>query len=250
MGKKKKSKKKQKPAKKKQPNTTVSSSVMPPSAAISEKPAEIPDAKIPTAETPTAETPAAENLTPDSTSVDIPAPPPVLTESPEEKPEKPETPKDSIKPASLPQSRIRRMLPDVLRVLLALTVIGVGIAIWVKPPLFTASFPHTTFQYKNGSAQEAALYRPLAMQERYYVELPEKLENRYQWFAIDRRREEVALCDEPPHRFFGKKAIRRGDSLGLDLEFRDIDGSEWLIYFYTDAIVFSNNLLSVRLDTK
>jgi hypothetical protein len=141
------------------------------------------------------------------------------------------------------------MLPDILRVVLAFSVIAFGSVIWLKPPLFKASFPITTFRYKGKAAQTARLYRPIAMQERYYVELPQKIEGRYQWFAIDRRREEVALCEEPSRRFFGKKAIRRGDPLGLDLEFRNIDGSEWLIHFYIDSIVFSNNLLSVRLDT-
>jgi hypothetical protein len=130
-----------------------------------------------------------------------------------------------------PQSRIRRMLPDILRVVLAFSVIAFGSVIWLKPPLFKASFPITTFRYKGKAAQTARLYRPIAMQERYYVELPQKIEGRYQWFAIDRRREEVALCEEPSRRFFGKKAIRRGDPLGLDLEFRNIDGSEWLIHF-------------------
>ncbi len=148
------------------------------------------------------------------------------------------------------KSRIRRMLPDIIRVALALTVIGVGAAIWWKPPLMTASFPVTTFKYRNNGIKEATLYRPIAMQERYYLKLPEKVANKYEWFAIDRRREVVALTEEPKHTFFGKKAIKRSDPLGIDLEFRKIDGHEWLIYFYADAIVFSNNLLCVRLDTK
>lgn len=155
-----------------------------------------------------------------------------------------------LKPLTLPKSRMRRMLPDLIRVLLALSVITIGTAIWLQPPIFTASFPHATFQYHGKTAQDATLYRPVAMPERYYIELPEKLENRYQWFAVDRRREVVALCEEPQHRFLGKKAIRRGAPLGLDLEFRKLDGSEWLIHFYTDAIVCSNNVLSVRLEIK
>ena len=149
-----------------------------------------------------------------------------------------------------PKSRIRRMLPDIIRVALALTVIGIGTAIWWKPPLMTASYPVTTFTYKDNAVKEAALYRPLAMQERYYVKLPYKVSKRYEWFAIDRRREVVALAEEPKHSFLGNIAIKRADPLGLDLEFRKIDGHEWLIYFYSDAIVFSNNLLCVRMDTK
>jgi len=148
------------------------------------------------------------------------------------------------------RSRLRRMLPDIIRVALALTVIGVGTAIWWKPPLLTATFPVTTYKYKTGPVKHAYLYRPLAMQERYYVKLAQKLEDRYEWFAIDRRREVVALAEEPKHTFLGKMAIKRADPLGLDLEFRKIDGSEWQINFYEDAIVFSNKLLCVRLDTK
>jgi len=36
----------------------------------------------------------------------------------------------------------------------------------------------------------------------------------------------------------------------MDLEFRKLDGSEWRIAFLEDAIVFSNALLAVRLDTR
>ncbi|MDD2598016.1 MAG: hypothetical protein PHO37_02155 [Kiritimatiellae bacterium] len=160
----------------------------------------------------------------------------------------PESGGEQLETLTAPRSRMRRVLPDLLRVLLALSVIAVGIAIWVQPPIFKASFPHTTFQYYGKRAQEATLYRPVAMPERYYIELPEKLENRYQWFAVDRRREVVAACEEPLRRFLGQKAIRRGAPLGLDLEFRKLDGSEWLIHFYADAIVFSNNILAVQLE--
>ncbi|MDA3925702.1 MAG: hypothetical protein PF904_13465 [Kiritimatiellae bacterium] len=229
MGKKKKNKKPKKAAEKKHPITTEASSFPEPSAIFPVQ---------------STESPIAQQNAPDEFSSELPEKIPELT------PETPETPEKHITHSSAPKSRFRRMLPDILRVILALSVIAAGIAIWFKPPLFTASFPTTTYQYKGKPAQQATLYRPIAMQERYYVELPDKLENRYQWFAIDRRREEVALCDEPQHRFLGKRAIKRGDPLGLDLEFRTLDGHEWLIYFYTDAIVFSNNLLCVRLDAK
>lgn len=147
------------------------------------------------------------------------------------------------------KSRIQRMLPDIIRVALAFSVIGIGTAIWWKPPLMTASFPVTTFTYKDDTVKEATLYRPLAMPERYYVQLPYKIAKRYEWFAIDRRREVVALTEKPEHTFLGNTAIKRTDPLGLDLEFRKLDGFEWLIHFNPDSIVFSNNLLCVRLDT-
>jgi hypothetical protein len=67
---------------------------------------------------------------------------------------------------------------------------------------------------------------------------------------VDRRREVVALTEAPRHRALGLQAIRRSDPLGLDLEFRKLDGSEWQIAFLDDAIVFSNTLLTVRLDTQ
>jgi hypothetical protein len=145
--------------------------------------------------------------------------------------------------------RIRRMLPDLISVLIALIVVVLGSILWWQPPLFTCSFPATSFSYKRGPAMAATLYRPVAMRQRYYIQLPEKIENRYEWFAVDRRREVVALSEEPQHQLLGVSAIRRSDPLGLDLEFRTIDGHEWLIHFHRDAIVFSNNLLKVRVDT-
>ncbi len=34
----------------------------------------------------------------------------------------------------------------------------------------------------------------------------------------------------------------------MDLEFRKFDRSEWLVYFLPEAVVFSNAVLSVRMD--
>ena len=148
------------------------------------------------------------------------------------------------------QSRWRRWLPDLLKVALALAVIGVAAAIWYKPPLIRSGFPYVSYRFNGQRASDAALYRPLAMPTRYYIAMPQKLAGRYEWFAVDRRREVVALTEAPRHRFFGKHAIKRSDSLGLDLEFRKLDGSEWQIHFFEDSIVFSNALLTVRMDTK
>ena len=148
-----------------------------------------------------------------------------------------------------PKSRWRRWLPDLLKAVLALAVIGVAAAIWYKPPLTRADFPYVSYCFKGQWANDAKLFRPLAMPTRYYIALPRELEGRYAWFAVDRRREVVALAEAPAHRFLGRSAIRRSDPLGLDLEFRQLDGSEWQIHFFEDSIVFSNALLAVRMDT-
>ena len=149
-----------------------------------------------------------------------------------------------------PKSRWRRWMPDMVKVALALAVIGVAAAIWYKPILIQADFPYVSYCFKGLQAKDATLYRPLAMPTRYYIALPGKLAGRYEWFAVDRRREVVALTAAPQHRFLGRNAIKRSDPLGLDLEFRKLDGSEWQIHFMADSIVFSNALLSVRMDTK
>ncbi len=146
--------------------------------------------------------------------------------------------------------RWRRWLPDLVKAALALAVIGVAAAIWYQPPLVRAAFPYVSYTFRGQRAEGAMLFRPLAMPTRYYVALPERLAERYHWFAVDRRREVVALAEAPQRRILGRPAIRRSDPLGLDLEFRTLDGSEWRIFFLDDAIVFSNALLSVRLDTR
>jgi len=148
-----------------------------------------------------------------------------------------------------PKGRLRRWLPDLVKVAVAFVVIGFAAAIWYQPPLVKADFPYVSYFVKGEWAADAVLYRPLAMPTRYYVALPRKVYDRYEWFAVDRRREVVALSEEPQWRFWGKSAIRRSDALGLDLEFRKMDGSEWCIHFLDDAIVFSNALLTVRMDT-
>lgn len=145
---------------------------------------------------------------------------------------------------------MRRLLPDIVKVVLAFAVIGVAAVIWYKPPLVIANYPRVTYRYNGEWLEDATLYRPLAMPTRYYVALPRKLAGRYEWFAVDRRREVVALSEEPNRRFMGRKVIKRSDPLGLDLEFRKIDDSEWQIFFFDEAVVFSNAVLSVRLDAR
>jgi len=158
----------------------------------------------------------------------------------------PATPEPSQPPP--PQGRFRRLLPDLIKSIAALAVIGLACAIWFKPPLYQTSHPYVSYTFNGQTFKDATLYRPLAMPTRYYVELPHPLTNRYVWFAIDRRREVAALAEEPRHRLLGLRAIKRSDPLGLDLEFRKLDHSEWQVHFFDTAIVFSNVFLTVRLD--
>ena len=148
------------------------------------------------------------------------------------------------------RGRMRRWLPDLAKVALALAVIAVAAAIWYQPPLILADFPYVSYAFQGQRATDAQLFRPLAMPTRYYIALPRQLAGRSQWFAVDRRREVAALTEQPSHRFLGRPAIKRSDPLGLDLEFRKLDGSEWRIFFFEDSIVFSNALLTVRMDTR
>ncbi len=159
-----------------------------------------------------------------------------------------ETPEKSAPVPVVPTSRLRRVLPDLIKVALAFAVIGVAALIWYKPPLIKAGFPYLTYSFGGEWLTDATLYRPLAVPTRYYVSLPRKLAGRYEWFAVDRRREVAALTEEPKRRLMGRMAIKRGEPLGLDLEFRKIDGSEWQVFFFDDFIVFSNAVLAVRLD--
>ena len=149
-----------------------------------------------------------------------------------------------------PRSRWRRLFPDLAKVALAVAVIGVASLIWYQPPLVVARFPYVSYFFMDQNLTDAVLFRPLAMPTRYYIRLPKKLAGRYEWFAVDRRREVVALAEAPARRFLGRHAIQRSDPLGLDLEFRKLDNSEWQVHFFADAIVFSNAVLTVRLDTR
>ncbi|MBR4170223.1 MAG: hypothetical protein IKR48_01070 [Kiritimatiellae bacterium] len=139
---------------------------------------------------------------------------------------------------------------DLMYVLLALGVILVGSAIWYQPPLLSSRALRVSYSFLGKDFADAALYRPLAMPTRYYVKLPHELQKRYRWFSIDRRREVCALAEPPSFRTFGLPAIRRKEPLGIDLEFRHLDNSEWRVSFEDEAIVFSNAILCVRLDHK
>jgi hypothetical protein len=148
-------------------------------------------------------------------------------------------------------SWVRRMLPDVLKVAGALIVISVALVILLTPPLVRSDFPKVTYSYNGTTYTNATLYRPLAMPTRYYIALPEKIADRYQFFAVDRRREVATLMTNTLFRtIFGMPAIKRTDPMGLDLEFRHLDNSEWRVSFLPEAILFSNAVLAVRLDVK
>ena len=150
-----------------------------------------------------------------------------------------------------PASRVRHLLPDVLKVTGALMVIGVALVILVIPPLVQSDFPKVTYSYNGATYTNATLYRPLAMPNRYYIALPEKIADRYQVFAVDRRREVATLMTNTLSRtIFGMPAIKRTDPMGMDLEFRHLDNSEWRVTFLREAILFSNAVLAVRLDVK
>ena len=146
---------------------------------------------------------------------------------------------------------VRRLLPDVLKVVGALIVISVALVILVIPPLVQSDFPKVTYSYNGATYTNATLYRPLAMPTRYYIALPEKIADRYQFFAVDRRREVATLMTNTLSRtIFGMPAIKRTDPMGLDLEFRRLDNSEWRVSFLPETILFSNAVLAVRLDVK
>ena len=153
--------------------------------------------------------------------------------------------------AGVPASRVRHLLPDVLKVAAALIVISVALVILLNPPLVKSDFPKVSYSYNGQTYTNAVLYRPLAMPTRYYIALPEKIADRYQLFAVDRRREVATLMTNDLARtFLGMPAIKRSDPLGLDLEFRHLDNSEWQVFFLPEAIHFSNAVLAVRLDVK
>ena len=148
-------------------------------------------------------------------------------------------------------SWVRCLLPDVLKVAGALIVISVALVILVIPPLVQSDFPKVTYSYNGATYTNATLYRPLAMPTRYYIALPEKIADRYQFFAVDRRREVATLMTNKLSRtIFGMPAIKRTDPMGLDLEFRRLDNSEWRVSFLPETILFSNAVLAVRLDVK
>ncbi len=151
----------------------------------------------------------------------------------------------------LPVNRFRWLLPDVLKGAGACIVVIVALVILITPPLIQSDFPKVSYSYNGNTYTNALLYRPLAMPTRYYIALPEKIADRYQYFAVDRRREVATLMTNTLSRtIFGMPVVKRSDPMGLDLEFRHFDNSEWQVFFLPETILFSNAVLTVRLDVK
>lgn len=161
------------------------------------------------------------------------------------------SPVKSVYPLTFkPVTRWKKWGADTVKVVLALIFLVLAIVIWYQPPLVKTDFPNVSYRFQGKLFKDAQLYRPLSVPTRFYICLPHELARRYRWFAVDRRREVAALAAEPGHRLFNLYAIRRGDPLGLDLEFTKIDGHEWRVAFEPDAIHFSNAVLSVTLDIR
>ena len=159
------------------------------------------------------------------------------------------------KPAALVtrlRERLRRWRADIIKVGGAVIVGTCAMVVWVHPPLLSSTFPHVTYSVHGKTYDDARLYRVLSMPTRYYVQLPQKLpEGYHDWFVVDCRREVVAMVTNAPQpSVFGPRFIRRGSPLGLDLEFRKMDRSEWRIRFAEHAVVFSNTTVTVRLDSE
>ncbi len=141
-----------------------------------------------------------------------------------------------------------RLISDLLKVVIALAVIALAGVIWYQPPLVKVESPYATWSHRGSVWSEAQLYRPLSVPTRFYISLPSTLENHYEWFAVDRRHEIAAMMtNAPSRRTLGWVAVRRGEPLGLDLEFRKMDGSEWQVHFFDSQILFSNALLAVEV---
>lgn len=164
----------------------------------------------------------------------------------ETQPEKPAAPVTRLR------ERLRRWRADIIKVAGAVIVGTCALVVWVHPPLLSATFPHVTYSVHGKTYDDARLYRVLSMPTRYYVQLPQKLpEGYHDWFVVDCRREVVAMMTNAPQSsVFGPYFIQRGSPLGLDLEFRKMDRSEWRIRFAEHAVVFSNTTVTVRLDSE
>lgn len=162
-----------------------------------------------------------------------------------------ETPKPAT-PVTRLKERLRRWRADIIKVVGAVLVGICAMGVWLHPPLLSATFPHVTYSIHGKTYDDAQLYRVLSMPTRYYVQLPQKLpEGYHDWFVVDCRREVVAMMTNAPQpSVFGPRFIRRGSPLGLDLEFRKMDRSEWRIKFAEHAVVFSNTTVTVRLDSE
>ncbi len=149
---------------------------------------------------------------------------------------------------------LRRLLSrklDIFGITLACVALVGCILVWFFPPLLPDARSVAGCRVGNAAPQEAIVYRPVAIPARYYIYLPEKALGKFQWFMVDFRSETAAWLPESPERHTaGIRWIKRAGDKGLDLEFRKMDNTEWLVNFTPSGATFSNSLMAVSLQTQ
>lgn len=151
----------------------------------------------------------------------------------------------------VPGRRLLKMLHrlDIAIVALGILALIIVVTLW-RTPVMIPSAVQASVEWAEPLEGQPKVYKLLGLPARFYIRLPRKLDDRYEWFTIDTRREIVSLLDDDPETttWLGFPAVHRTDDPGLDLEFRDLDGLEWRIAFENDRVRFTNGRLTVTLN--
>ena len=147
-------------------------------------------------------------------------------------------------PSTLSQSPSRRWLRRGL-VIFAFSFLALACAhVWHYRPLLRSTAWKAEVTHTSLGRIEAPVYQMLFRPHHLFIEVPASHRDGYGWFALDTRRQAIAV-GASPHK--GLYLVQNHDmSLGVNLTSRKI-GDSWSIHWTAAGVTFANATLSVVL---
>ncbi|MBK1831188.1 hypothetical protein JIN77_10650 [Verrucomicrobiaceae bacterium R5-34] len=114
---------------------------------------------------------------------------------------------------------------------------------------FVANNDFSVIATVDGQAVEAKLFKPMKMEDVYYIHLEDNSEGRYSWFVFSPRRQMVADPIGVYHSWLGYSYTHADQASGIWLIDAKLEDN-WKVVFDGDRIDFSNSDYQVEIIRK
>jgi len=139
----------------------------------------------------------------------------------------------------------RRLKITVSCVALMLLPLCLFIGLYMRRPVVVTDEWIATVTTSNGRIETLKVYKMWGFPNRRFVELPKKLQKRYQWFGID----ENIVCNSFSLGNFPYRNFNYDRALGMGLNNPKLE-DDWLVEWHGEDVDFSNADLKIRVTKK